>query len=237
MEIFLDFYGTLVYEDDEMIPIVCEHVRSSSKTICEVKDIGDYWWKVLSAAFRNSYGDTFKTQRNLGISSLSETIQNYNSSCVAEDIIQIQFDHWQKPEIFDDTKPFLQSLHGLTTVILSNIDTKDIHEAKRYHGIHVNDVITSEDVKSYKPNPELFQEALRRFNLNSNEVIHIGDSLSSDVSGAQNVGIKAIWLNRFHKRTPDGIIPDYICKDLFEVRDVLNNLLRACNNPMYKIVY
>ncbi|GGG16827.1 HAD family hydrolase [Paenibacillus abyssi] len=127
--IFLDFYGTLVHEDDEIIPIVCEHIRSSPKKICEIKDIGDFWWKTFFAAFRKSYGDTFQTQRNLGISSLSETIRNYNSSCVAEDIIQIQFDHWQRPKIFEDTRPFIQSLHGLTTLILSNNDTKDIDKA------------------------------------------------------------------------------------------------------------
>ncbi|MFD0711694.1 HAD family hydrolase [Paenibacillus sp. GCM10027626] len=224
--VFLDFYGTLVHEDDEIIPIICENIRSSSETICEIKEVGDFWWKVFSAAFRKSYGDTFQTQRSLGISSLSETIQNYNSSCIAEDIIQIQFDHWQRPKIFEDTKPFIQSLHGLKTLILSNIDTSDINEAIKYHDIQVNNVITSEDVKSYKPNPELFQEAIRRFNLNPNEVIHIGDSIISDVSGAQNVGIRAIWLNRLNKKKPEGIIPDYICKDLFEVRNVLNNLLR-----------
>lgn len=224
--VFLDFYGTLVHEDDEIIPIVCEHIRSSSETICEIKDIGDFWWKVFSGEFRKSYGDTFQTQRSLGIFSLSETIQNYNSSCIAEDIIKIQFDHWQRPKIFEDTKPFIQSLRGLTTLILSNIDTKDINEAIRYHDIHINDVITSEDVKSYKPNPELFQEALLRLNLDPIEVIHIGDSILSDVCGAQNVGIKAIWLNRHNKKKPEGINPDYICKDLFEVRDVLNNLLR-----------
>ncbi|WP_139991108.1 HAD family hydrolase [Paenibacillus paridis] len=222
--VFVDFYGTLVHEDDEIIPIVCERVRSSSNTHCEIKDISKFWWKTFMAAFSSSCGDMFQTQRSLGISSLSETIRNFNSNCVAEDIIQIQFNHWLRPKIFDDTRPFLQSLHGLTTLILSNIDTKDIDEAMRYHAIQVNGVITSEDVKSYKPNPELFQEALRRLNLDPSEVIHIGDSLLSDVRGAQNVGIRAIWLNRFNKTKPEDITPDYICSDLFQVSDVLNNL-------------
>lgn len=97
----------------------------------------------------------------------------------------------------------------------------------RYHDIQVNDVITSEDVKSYKPNPELFQEALLRLNLDPTEVIHIGDSILSDVSGAQNAGIRAIWLNRFNKAKPEGITPDYVCMDLYEVRDVLNNILNG----------
>ncbi|GAB6928134.1 hypothetical protein JCM10914A_21170 [Paenibacillus sp. JCM 10914] len=54
-----------------------------------------------------------------------------------------------------------------------------------------------------------FEEGLK-----PHEVIHIGDSLSSDVSGAQRLGIDAIWLNRLGKPVPDHIHPDYICRNL-----------------------
>ncbi|MBR3579869.1 MAG: HAD family hydrolase, partial [Lachnospiraceae bacterium] len=37
------------------------------------------------------------------------------------------------------------------------------------------------------------------------EVIHIGDSLSSDVKGASALGIHTLWLNRFGKDVPDGV--------------------------------
>jgi hypothetical protein len=57
--VFLDFYGTLVHEDDEIIPVICDQIRSSTETICEIKEIGSFWWKEFSGAFRNSYGDTF----------------------------------------------------------------------------------------------------------------------------------------------------------------------------------
>ncbi|WP_325168656.1 HAD family hydrolase [Paenibacillus sp. S28] len=142
-----------------------------------------------------------KHSEALGFSRFQRPYRTTTSGCVAEDIIKIQFEHWQRPKIFEDTKPFLQSVRGLTTLILSNIDTKDIHEAIRYHDIHFNDVITSEDFKSYKPNPELFKEALLRYNLDPIEVIHIGDSILSDVCGAQNVGIKTIWLNRPNEKS------------------------------------
>ena len=37
------------------------------------------------------------------------------------------------------------------------------------------------------------------------EVIHIGDSVSSDVQGAAKVGIRALWLYRFGKNVPEGV--------------------------------
>ncbi|GGG16838.1 hypothetical protein GCM10010916_37100 [Paenibacillus abyssi] len=78
---------------------------------------------------------------------------------------------------------------------------------------------------------------LRRFNLDPTEVIHIGDSIISDVSGAQNAGIRAIWLNRLNKTKPEGITPDYICKDLFEVRECFEQFITRISKAVFvKIV-
>lgn len=51
----------------------------------------------------------------------------------------------------------------------------------------------------------MFELALKTTGFKASEVIHIGDSLNSDVYGASNVGIRAILLNRFGKIIPDGI--------------------------------
>ncbi|RCW50361.1 HAD family hydrolase [Paenibacillus prosopidis] len=197
--IFLDFYGTLVHEDDDIIPIICEKVKSTAAQECALKDIGAFWWNEFSIMFKNSCGESFRTQRTLGIESLANTIRKFESNCDAEEIIQLQLEHWTKPKLYSDTKPFLQAFEGIPVYILSNIDSSYIQAAIKYHDIHVNDILTSEDVRSYKPRPELFLEALKRYRLNTDEVIHIGDSLISDVGGAQNVGIQAIWLNRLNK--------------------------------------
>ncbi|MFF2887339.1 HAD family hydrolase [Paenibacillus sp. NPDC057967] len=219
---FLDFYGTLVHEDDDILPAIYEQIQQSASISCSQREIGNYWWKSFSAIFSNSYGGTFQTQRSIGIESLRNTLEHFHSADEAEELIQIQFDHWRKPRLYSDTPPFLEQTRGTTIYILSNIDSADIAEAVRYHGIEADEVLTSEDVRSYKPRPELFQEALRRTNLQPHEVIHIGDSIVSDVSGAQQLGIQAIWLNRLNKQQPDGYHPDYVCSDLNEVLSILH---------------
>jgi 2-haloalkanoic acid dehalogenase type II len=223
--IFLDFYGTLVYEDDEIVSFICKVIKDNSEEECEIIDIGKYWWQIFSRMFKSSYGDTFTSQRELATITLSETISYFNSNCSAEELIQKQFAHWKKPPIYGDTIPCLQFLYSKYQVyILSNIDTADVNAAAMYHGIKVNEVITSEEVKSYKPRPELFVEALNRYNLNVEEVIHIGDSITSDVGGASKLGIKTIWLNRLNKNKPDGVEPNFECKDLIEVRSILSGI-------------
>lgn len=53
-------------------------------------------------------------------------------------------------------------------------------------------------------------------------VIHIGDSLTSDIQGAQSLDIAAMWLNRLGKPQADGIEPDYVCTTLDEARKLLH---------------
>ncbi|GAB6926304.1 hypothetical protein JCM10914A_02870 [Paenibacillus sp. JCM 10914] len=221
--IFLDFYGTLVHEDDDIIPVICNRIHGNAEVECNSREIGSYWWREFSSIFKDSYGDSFQLQRDIGINSLSKTIETFKSDIVAEELIQIQFEHWIKPRLYPDTIPFLQAFESTPVYILSNIDSDDILKAIDYHKIRVTDIITSEDVKSYKPRSEMFYEALKRSNLKAGEVIHIGDSILSDVGGAQNLGISVVWLNRLNKSLPKGVSPDLICKDLNEVKTYLLN--------------
>ena len=55
-------------------------------------------------------------------------------------------------------------------------------------------IVLSEEVGCQKPNPRIFEEALRRNGLAAAEVIMIGDSWNSDIQGAINAGIDQIWV-------------------------------------------
>lgn len=114
------------------------------------------------------------------------------------------FAYWMKPEIFEESKEFFEK-SPVPIYIVSNIDRADILAAIEYHGLKPEGVFTSEDAKSYKPRKELFELALESSGLNADEVVHIGDSLSSDIQGASSVGINAIWINRGGREVPNGV--------------------------------
>ena len=88
-----------------------------------------------------------------------------------------------------------------------------------YHGLNPAGVFTSEDARSYKPRRELFELALSKTGLMPDEVIHIGDSINSDVKGASALGIGTLWLNRFGKAVPEGVTD---IKDLLESLAVIS---------------
>lgn len=90
--------------------------------------------------------------------------------------------------------------------IVSNIDREDITEAVGFNGIKAAGIFTSEDARSYKPRRELFEYALRSVGVGPGQVIHIGDSLESDVMGARGVGIFPVWVNRGGRAVPGDVV-------------------------------
>lgn len=201
--IFIDFYGTAVYEDGEIVSKISKMIYETGNAK-SVSQVDSYWWNSFRTLFENSYGENFQTQRELETKSLIDTIMHF---CSSEDGVRLSnemFEYWVKPPIFEETKMFFQEC-PIPIYIVSNIDRADIMAAIEFHNLKPQDVFTSEDAKSYKPRKELFELALKRTGLSANEVLHIGDSLSSDIKGASSVGIKAMWVNRNGKDIPDNV--------------------------------
>ncbi len=211
--LFFDFYGTIVHEDgaviDEITTIISNTGDSAEKSI-----IGSYWWKIFQESCMNSFGSDFKTQRELEIKSLEMTLRKFDSNASPEELSEKMFEHWRKPPLFEDAANFL-ALCDIPYYIVSNIDTDDIMAAIHYHDLTPVMVFTSEDAKSYKPRPELFEIALKETNLKPQEIVHIGDSLNSDIKGASNLGINTIWINRNNKEIPDGVVTVTSCTEIF----------------------
>lgn len=60
---------------------------------------------------------------------------------------------------------------------------------------HVDFIIVSEEFGHWKPEPEIFLEALRIGGAAPDETVFIGDSAENDIAGAQASGIAGIWIN------------------------------------------
>ena len=57
------------------------------------------------------------------------------------------------------------------------------------------EVVTSEQAGSKKPDPRFFQFALKQIRANSQECLLIGDNLEADITGAKNAGIDQVFYN------------------------------------------
>ena len=72
-----------------------------------------------------------------------------------------------------------------------------------------------------KPDPRIFEFALAKFGGEPHDVAHVGDSLESDVRGANNCGMLSVWLNRNGANNETGIVPRREIRDLAELPGLL----------------
>lgn len=202
--VLIDFYGTIVHEDGEVIKKISQEIFDTGN-VEDQSEIGSYWWNEFQTGFLSAYGDNFEKQRVLEYQSLAKTIRHFESTADALQLSNMMFEHWIKPPIFEEAKQFFETC-PVPIYIVSNIDRDDILKAIEFHHLKPTGVFTSEDAKAYKPRKELFELALNSTGLSAEQVVHIGDSLSSDVKGASSLEINAIWINRSGRDVPDGVI-------------------------------
>ncbi len=72
-----------------------------------------------------------------------------------------------------------------------------------------------------KPDRRIFELALDKCGCDPSQVVHVGDSLPSDIRGANGIGIRSVWLNRDGAANDTSIKPDHEINDLRELLDLL----------------
>jgi putative hydrolase of the HAD superfamily len=94
---------------------------------------------------------------------------------------------------------------GFILVVISNNDGKTVKKCEEV-GIrqYFDIIIDSTNLGIVKPDSRIFTFVLDELNLSSGQAIHVGDLYGSDVMGALNAGIDAIWLNNRGIKKLDG---------------------------------
>lgn len=214
--VLLDFYGTVVDEDDEVIDTITRRIAADQPQHVPAETAA-MWGRAFAASTAATLEDGFRPQRDIAIDSLAHVLADIGSDLVAASLCQPQLAHWRTAALRPGSVEFLETC-PVPICVVSNIDTNDLDAVVAFHQLDLPARITSEDVRSYKPRPEMFLAALDQLALDAADVLHVGDSLTSDVAGANALGIQVAWVNRRARpRPPHGLI-DYEITDL---RDLL----------------
>jgi putative hydrolase of the HAD superfamily len=118
--------------------------------------------------------------------------------------------------LFDDVKDSLEALReaGFKLGVISNF-SPTLKSILLDKGIlhYFDPVIVSTEVGLEKPNPAIFQLALRESGLMASEVLYIGDHDQNDVWAPQQIGMDAVKILRYDYMTGSGI---YSLKELLK---------------------
>lgn len=86
----------------------------------------------------------------------------------------------------------------------------------------LDDIFISEEIGFEKPSINYYQAVFQKIGSNNpTEYLMIGDSLTSDMQGGNNAGIKTCWFNPHYKINDKNVKIDYEVHDLKEIRERL----------------
>lgn len=100
-------------------------------------------------------------------------------------------------EPFSDTLSALRRLEQrFHLVVLSNVDRDMFLQTERKLQIKFHQVLTSEQIGSYKPARRNFEYLLQRLETTPDAVLHVAQSLYHDHVPARELGIRSVWVDR-----------------------------------------
>ncbi len=122
-------------------------------------------------------------------------------------------------EPFPDTVSALKHLKSrYKLAVLSNIDDDLFALTAPKLGVQLDNVVTAQQVQSYKPSLRNFETLLDRLGIERSRLLHVAESLFHDVVPARELGIATVWVNRrqgrpaaatrFVAAQPDLEVPD-----------------------------
>ena len=121
---------------------------------------------------------------------------------------------------FDDVVPGLKALHGMYTLgTLTNgsMRPERLGLEKLFDFI----VMSVEHGGIEKPDPRIFDVAIREAGCEPHELLHVGDHIEYDVRGAIDAGVRSVWLNRTSEIRPTDIKPDLEVQTMTELPEAL----------------
>ncbi len=122
-----------------------------------------------------------------------------------------------KQKLFGKYKLYLAS-NGTAVVQKGRMTSADLYP-------YFEESFVSQELGHNKPSKEYFDAAFARIpGFNPAECLMVGDSLTGDILGGKNAGLRTVWVNPGHKIAPEHLKPDYEIESLADLPKLLEEI-------------
>ena len=126
--------------------------------------------------------------------------------------------------LYDDVRPALRALHGagIRIGLISNTHRCLVSLQQHFDlAPYIGCAVSSSDHGYMKPHPDIFREALRQLGAQPAEAVMVGDSLTNDIEGARQIGMRGILVSRSGADHPEAPADVAVIRTLEELPRLL----------------
>ena len=148
----------------------------------------------------------FRTFREVWLERSRQLFQHWGVDTPAEVGADASRDMHARVALYPDVPPALETLRGrYRLAVLSDADGDFIEANVKRHGLAFEAVVTSEELRTYKPHRSVFHAVCDRLEVAPAQALYIGDTPWVDIEGARHAGLRAVWINRHGASWPEDI--------------------------------
>ena len=214
--VILDLDGTMLNRDESLKRFISsqydelhthfDHIQKEDfcTRFIELDNRGYTWKDFVYASLIHEFNIQSISQQEL----LNHYITNFHTYCVP----------------FPNLISMLEQLKKLSLSLGIISNGKGQFQMNNIISLKINTyfdtILISEWEEMKKPDPRIFEKALRQLSVKAEEAVYIGDHPVNDIIAAQTVGLKTIWKRDEYWPAPSA---DYVIEDLAEVPLLINN--------------
>lgn len=210
-----DCYGTLIDWESGILAAAAE-LLGGARWGEEGEELLEAFGRAESAAERGA----FRSYREVLRVVARRLADDFNASVTEESIERFAGSVGAWPA-FPDSSEALRALSAhFRLAIVSNVDDDLFTGSAARLGVRFDEVVTAQQVESYKPGRPHFDEVLERLALPRERVLHCAQSLYHDIAPARELGFTCVWVNRRAGRAGGGATPPQTARPHLEVPDM-----------------
>ena len=214
--IIFDAYGTL-------FDVNSAAEKCKSKIGDKWENFANYWRKTqLEYTWLRSMMNRHKDFWAVTEDSLAKSMEVFKIDPLMKNQL---LDLYKVLSTFPEVKDVLQKLKkkSYKLAILSNGTPALLNKLVKSNNLDniFNDIFSVEEVKTYKPNPKVYDIPVQKYQIQKNEVAYLSAN-TWDVSAGGNYGFKPVWVNR-NKSIFDNLdyVPKYQIENLNKLIDII----------------
>ncbi len=231
--VFFDFAGTL-FSDRELRDVHLAQLRFVGEAVGAQRPDAE-----LRAAYRAGMGAAYRAVASApsylhgdlfraAFVAMAEQLGGTLDGAAADEALQRQYAATlEAARLRPDCLETLAALRadGLHVQVVSNIDDEQLHPLADRLGLPavVDALTSSQEAGSCKPDPAIYQYALRKSAVAPQCVLFVGDSTVHDIEGPAAAGMRTAWLvadGKGGRGAGPEPAPDFVISRLGQVRDI-----------------
>jgi len=219
---------------EESVRVEARKLYESYETYSFTKMIGINPFEGLWANFKEGEQEEFRKLESLAPEYRKDAWTNglkalgvHNETLGAELAERFPAERRSRPYVYEETFEVLNALKGNYKLLLLTNGSPDLQREK-LAGVpqlapYFDHIIISGEFGEGKPAATIFKHALQQLDIEPEYGIMVGDKLTTDILGANTIGMTSVWVNRHGAVRNDDIIPSHEIKHLGELLALLDN--------------